>query len=192
MRLIKKWISPLILFLKKIARRPSLPSRRVPMDPRDGPAQARRTCPEASSVARVGFPLAVEHARGHGSAPAVVVPAVSSPRCDVPSLAPHCARAAGRATHAGTDGRVSSSAEVPRVYRAQLAHATAGRAREEHAHQGGGTRSAPATSAAVPRAREHPHSPPLLLRTRALARLRPLPFAAPILAPIVPSAAPAF
>ena len=82
---------------------------------------------------------------------------------DGPSLASHCARAAERATHAGTDGHASSSsAEVPRVYRAKLARATAGRARGEHAHQGGGTRSTPATRVAVPRAREHPHSPRLV------------------------------
>ena len=82
---------------------------------------------------------------------------------DGPSLASHCARAAERATHAGADGHASSSsAEVPRVYRAKLARATAGRARGEHAHQGGGTRSTPATRVAVPRAREHPHSPRLV------------------------------
>ena len=42
---------------------------------------------------------------------------------DGPSLASHCARAAERAAHADdTDGRASSSsAEVPRVYRAKLA-----------------------------------------------------------------------
>ena len=82
---------------------------------------------------------------------------------DGPSLASHCARAAERAAHADTDGHASSSsAEVPWVYRAKLAHATAGRARGEHAHQGGGTRSTPATRVAVPRAREHPHSPRLV------------------------------
>ena len=104
----------------KLVRPALLPSRRMPMDLRGGPAQARRVCSEASSVARVGSPLSTGRARGHDSAPAVVVPAFLSPRCapargwqmrgsaraakggsrDVPPPTPHCARTAGRATHA--------------------------------------------------------------------------------------------
>jgi hypothetical protein len=165
---------------------PSLPPGAIPRSSRGGPDRTRRACSAAAiSVARGGPPAARAGTRtrtcGGGpccllsslraSAPARGLRMRGNARTgrggdrDGPSLASHCARAAERerAAHADTDGHASSSsAEVPRVYRAKLAHATAGRARGEQAHQGGGTRSTPATRVAVPRAREHPHSPRLV------------------------------
>ena len=168
----------------------SLPSRRMPMDLRGGPAQARRVCSEASSVARVGSPLSTGRARGHDSAPAVVVPAFLSPRCapargwqmrgsaraakggsrDVPPPTPHCARTAGRATHAARAQTGTSAARGCLGYRAARARNGGWSARGARA-QG---RASGRQRASLHRAHERTKDPPLpslLLRARSsLAR----------------------
>ena len=170
----------------------SLPSRRMPMDLRGGPAQARRVCSEASSVARVGSPLSTGRARGHDSAPAVVVPAFLSPRCapargwqmrgsaraakggsrDVPPPTPHCARTAGRATHAARAQTGTSAARGCLGYRAARARIGGWSARGARA-QG---RASGRQRASLHRAHERTKAPPLpslLLRARSsLARSR--------------------
>ena len=168
----------------------SLPSRRMPMDLRGGPAQARRVCSEASSVARVGSPLSTGRARGHESEPAVVVPAFLSPRCapardwqmrgsaraakggsrDVPPPTPHCARTAGRATHAARAQTGTSAARGCLGYRAARARNGGWSARGARA-QG---RASGRQRASLHRAHERTKDPPLpslLLRARSsLAR----------------------
>ena len=162
------------------------------MDLRGGPAQARRVCSEASSVARVGSPLSTGRARGHDSAPAVVVPAFLSPRCapargwqmrgsaraakggsrDVPPPTPHCARTAGRATHAARAQTGTSAARGCLGYRAARARNGGWSARGARA-QG---RASGRQRASLHRAHERTKDPPLpslLLRARSsLARSR--------------------
>ena len=164
----------------------------MPMDLRGGPAQARRVCSEASSVARVGSPLATGRARGHESEPAVVVPAVLSPRCasargwqmrgsaraakggsrDVPPPTPHCARTAGRATHAARAQTGTSAARGCLGYRAARARNGGWSARGARAPGRASRRQRASLHRAHERTREPP-LPSLLLRARSsLARGR--------------------
>ena len=105
------------------------PSRRVPMDLRDGPTRTRRACHEASSVAQVGCPLAAGHARARGPASrAVVVVAVVL----APSLAARRMRAARerRARARGGQRRRASPSRTP--HRARTQHT---QGREQRARQ---------------------------------------------------------
>ena len=105
------------------------PSRRVPMDLRDGPTRTRRACHEASSVAQVGCPLAAGHARARGPASrAVVVVAVVL----APSLAARRMRAARerRARARGGRRRRASPSRTP--HRARTQHT---QRREQRARQ---------------------------------------------------------
>ena len=129
-------------------------------------------------------------ARGHDSAPAVVVPAFLSPRCapargwqmrgsaraakggsrDVPPPTPHCARTAGRATHAARAQTGTSAARGCLGYRAARARNGGWSARGARA-QG---RASGRQRASLHRAHERTKDPPLpslLLRARSpLAR----------------------
>ena len=161
------------------------------MDLRGGPAQARRVCSEASSVARVGSPLSTGRARGgHDSAPAVVVPAFLSPRCapargwqmrgsaraakggsrDVPPPTPHCARTAGRATHAARAQTGTSAARGCLGYRAARARNGGWSARGARAPGRASGRQRVAAS----RARENESPPPSLASTTSALVARAL------------------
>ena len=76
---------------------------------------------------------------------------------DVPPPTPHCARTAGRATHAQRGHRRAHQQRGGASGIAPLAHATAGGAREAHARRG--ARLGTATRVAASRARENERPP---------------------------------
>ena len=163
---------------------PSLPPGAIPRSSRDGPDRTRRACSaEATSVARGGPPAAAcwgadTHLRGWSLLSPLLAAgqrarariADERERADragwelrwaVARVAlrsrrgESSARGHGRARQQQQRGGTSGISRETRA-------ATAGRARGEHARQGGGARSTPATRVAMPRAREHPHSPRLV------------------------------
>ena len=163
---------------------PSLPPGAIARSSRDGPDRTRRACSaEATSVARGGPPAAAcwgadTHLRGWSLLSPLLAAgqrarariADERERADragwelrwaVARVAlrsrrgESSARGHGRARQQQQRGGTSGISRQTRA-------ATAGRARGEHARQGGGARSTPATRVAMPRAREHPHSPRLV------------------------------
>ena len=163
------------------------------MDLRGGPAQARRVCSEASSVARVGSPLSTGRARGHDSAPAVVVPAFLSPccapargwqmrgsaragradpaMCRRPRRIAHAPRGEPRTQRGHRRAHQQfSSAGVPRVSRRSRTQRRVERERRTRA----GARLGTATRVAASRARENERPPTSLASTTSALVARAL------------------